>query len=520
MSLRKSIAWSYGGQGASFLIGFIASAIVARLLTPFEFGVFALASAIMGFLSIVTTVGLTQYVVREKDLTQQVLRSAFTANLLLQLLLCCLLVIAGFTLAPQFGAGVPAVLLLLAANPLLSVVEFLPRALLQRDMQFGVVSALGPVNALVSALVTIPLAWLGWGALSIAVAVLVAHVVCVVMLVAQRPGSAILRPTRRGLRVVATFGVQMLSVSGATQAATRLSDMGLAKLQGADGLGHYARASQLFSQLYFMVYGLATGALFARMSRDFHRDGQIKDTYLRSVELLTAVLWPACIGMAILAQPFIRIVYGPNWESSALPLSLLMVSMFINLAFAMNWELFVLREETGRQARYELSRAFLGTILFVGLASISVTAAAGARVIEAAACYLLYRPHMPRMIGCEPHELRAIQQRSFTLTILATLPSMALMLTNGFDPGTGYPALGAAICSGLVLWAAGSCSAIPFWPSLALPCPTFAGLKALEFAGQRNAGRVPLHCKCVMTLPTPDADDRHPSRSLCFGICP
>lgn len=455
MSLRKSIAWSYGGQGLSFLIGFVASAIIARLLSPFEFGVFALASAIMGLLSIVTTVGLTQYVVREKDLTEQVLRSAFTANLLLQLLLCGLLVIASFTLAPQFGAGVPTVLLWLAVNPLLSVLEFLPRALQQRDMQFGVVSAIGPVNTLVSALVTIPLAWLGWGALSIAVAVLVAHVVCVIMLVAQRPESAIVRPTRRGLRVVAMFGVQMLSVTGATQAATRMSEMGLAKLQGADGLGHYARASQLFSQLYYMVYGLATGALFAKMSRDFHRDGQVKHTYLRSVEMLTAALWPACIGLAILAQPFIRIVYGPNWVDSAIPLSLLMVSMFINLAFAMNWELFVLREETGRQARYELSRAFFGTILFIALAWISVTAAAVARVIEAAACYLLYRPHMPRMIGCEPRELRAIQLRSIILTILATAPSLALMLVNGFDPETSIPALIAVICCGFVLWGVG-----------------------------------------------------------------
>ena len=56
----------------------------------------------------------------------------------------------------------------------------------------------------------------------------------------------------------------------------------------------------------------------------------------------------------------ILLLYGEQWLAAALPLSALMVAQFIGVAFGMNWELFVLRGETGRQARYEVARLVLG----------------------------------------------------------------------------------------------------------------------------------------------------------------
>lgn len=455
MSLRRSLVWSYGGQAGSFLIGFAASIVIARLLTPAQFGIFALANSITGLLSIIATVGLTQFVIREKELSREVLRSVFTVNLLLQLLLAIALGLFGMLAAPGFGAGVREVLLLLALNPLLAVIEFLPRALLQRDMQFSAISLTGVVNAAVSALVTIPLAMMGWGAMSIAVAVLAAHAACAAMVVVRMPGYAVMLPTTRGLGAIALFGSQMLTVAGATQAANRLSDMALGKLQGTEQLGLYARASQLFSQLYYIVYGMATGVLFARLSQDYNRTGELRQTYLRAVEMLTGILWPAAIGLAVLARPVIFIVYGERWLPAALPLSLLMVAMFINLAFAMNWELFVLRNETGRQARFELARAVLGTTAFIAGAWHGIVWAAAARVAEAVFTYLLYRPHMPRVVGCEARDLRRVQGRGMILTALAAAPALLLMVATGFDPHTGPALVAGAIGAGGLLWLAG-----------------------------------------------------------------
>ncbi|RZM30838.1 MAG: hypothetical protein EOP67_36160 [Sphingomonas sp.] len=72
----------------------------------------------------------------------------------------------------------------------------------------------------------------------------------------------------------------------------------------------------------------------------------------------------------------IFILYGAQWLPAALPLSALLVAQFFGVAFGMNWELFVLRGETGRQARYEVARLVLGVPIFVIGCLFSILAAA------------------------------------------------------------------------------------------------------------------------------------------------
>lgn len=453
MSVRRSIAWSYAGQASTFAIGVVSSIILARLLRPHDFGLFALAQSIVGLLGLIASVGLPQFLIREQELDQQTLRAAFTANLIVQGAIALPFVAVALLVAPSLGQGLQEVMLLIALTGVSNVVEFIPRSVLQREMRFKAIASTGVINAAVSALVAIPLARQGWGAVSIAAGLVAGKALSSAVLVAVRPTGALMWPTFRGLRAVLVYGAQMLSITGLSQAASRAGDLVLARLQGVAGLGTYSRAAQLHAQLFYIVYGLATGVLFAKLSEDFRRTGEIRQVYLRSVEMLTGVLWPVSLGLAILARPVVRLVYGPAWSESALPLSLLMVAMAINLAVAMNWELFVLRKETARQARYEITRSAVGLAAFVAGSWWSVAAAAAARVFEAIVSYALYAPSMPRMIGCTRGELRAMYGRSAGATACAVLPSLGLMLANGFDPLTGPGALAAAIGGGIALWA-------------------------------------------------------------------
>ena len=454
MSLRRSILWSYAGQASTLAIGLVASVVLARLLSPRDFGLFALAQSIVGLLGLMTAVGLPQFLIREQELTDLTLRAAYTANLLVQVAIAVPFVVVALLVAPAMAPGLREVMLFIALAGVGSVVEFVPRSLLQRDMRFGPISSANVLNAVLSAIVAIPLARHGWGAVSIAAGLAAGKLSSSLLLVAAMPRGAVMWPTTRGLRAVLVYGAQMLSITGVSQGATRACDLVLARLQGVAGLGTYARASQLHSQLYYLVYGLATGVLFAKLSEDFRRTGEIRETYLRSVAMLTGVLWPLSIGLAILARPVVRLVYGPAWLGSALPLSLLMGAMAVNLAFAMNWELFVLRKETARQARFEIARSVVGTVIFTFACWWSVAAAAAARLVEALFTYALYAPSMPRMIGCTRRELRQMYLRSAGATACAVLPSLGLMLANGFDPLTSPAEMAAAILGGAVLWAA------------------------------------------------------------------
>src|SRR6201989_3002525 len=101
------------GQAAFFLLQFAGSVVLARLLTPYEMGVYALAAALVGVLSIVQSFGMSAFIVREASLDPDDVTTAFTINVAISLGLAA--VILGCALASgRLYPGSPGVAHVLA----------------------------------------------------------------------------------------------------------------------------------------------------------------------------------------------------------------------------------------------------------------------------------------------------------------------------------------------------------------------------------------------------------------------
>ena len=72
MSLKRSLAWMALAQGCSLVMQFAASVVLARYLTPYETGIYAVALAMVGILALMQALGLHSLIVREENLTQEI----------------------------------------------------------------------------------------------------------------------------------------------------------------------------------------------------------------------------------------------------------------------------------------------------------------------------------------------------------------------------------------------------------------------------------------------------------------
>ena len=137
MTVRKSLAWSFFSQIASFSISFFGSVVITRLLTPLEIGVYAIASAIIGVIGVAANVGISSYLIRERSLTQSTIETAFTLNAIISAGLAAIIFTASFSGQLLFENDlVGLVIRLLSITTLIGIMEFLPSTMLQRDMQF------------------------------------------------------------------------------------------------------------------------------------------------------------------------------------------------------------------------------------------------------------------------------------------------------------------------------------------------------------------------------------------------
>jgi len=455
MSYKQHLAWMGLSQASFFGIQFASSVIVARLLTPYDMGVYAIAMAVTGVLSILQAFGLSGFMVREQELGAHITRSVFTINLMLCVVLSGL--IAG--LSPLGGRmlhedGVRRVMLLLAALPLLGAFEFLPATQMERAANFKAIALIDTGRTLTSQLVTVCLAVKGFSYMSLAFGQIAGAIFSLIAytLIGRRHVS--LRIGFREWRRVLGFGLNMLAISGVNAIAARLSEALLGRLIGLSALGLYSRASNLNNLVWENIHLVIGRVVFVDLAAQKRSGTSLRTTYLTLVEVLTALLWPAFAGLAIVSGPFILLVYGPRWVAAAHPLAMLSIAAILLVAISMTWELFVVSGETTKQARLEFVRTGAGLIMFATGCLFSLTAAAAGRIGEAAFSIWLYRPHLDRMTQTHTSDFVAIYLRSGALTLLTVAPAGTVMLLHGGSEHTPLALLAPAIALGGVMWMA------------------------------------------------------------------
>jgi O-antigen/teichoic acid export membrane protein len=455
-SVRQSLAWMMLSQGGLFLLQFGGSVAMARLLTPYEVGIYAVSSAIVGVLSAIRATGLNVFLIREPDLKPEALATSFTINAILAMVTAAAITALGSAGGTVLGdTGVQHVLLLLALSPLFGIFELLPAASLERIGAFRVLALINLVKVTVSTTVTISLALHGFSYMSIAwgsLANTLCGVICLNIL-GRRYVS--LRLGLKDWRRVTRFGLQMFAAGVVGNLATKLSDLLLGRLVGVSELGLYSRASGLNGLLWENVHLIIARVVFVDFSARRRRSMPLRESYLKIVAMITALFWPAFAGMAVLAGPVILNIYGPAWTDAAVLLSLLSLSALIMTSVTMAGEIYVVSGKTGLFFRYELKRTCTGLTLFALGCMGGLPWAAASRIGDALAVVLLCKNDLHRMTRTRTSDFVPIYFQSGVLTIVGCTPAALLMIVNHWSVYTPLSAILVAVVLGVAAWILG-----------------------------------------------------------------
>lgn len=456
VEIKRSLAWMAAAQAIAFVLQFAASVVLARYLSPHDAGIYAAALAVAGMLSLVQTLGLQALIVREDVLDAPLVATTFTINTAVALLLAGAIFAGGLWGGSWLGdPGVARVLSALAVTPLLAIPAFLPAAMLEREGRFREIALVGTAGSVTAALATIALLVGGFGYMSAAYAQWAGGAVTAALMLRAGRRHVAWRVSIASWRRVAGFAFQMLAVSGINMAALRLSDLALARLRGLSALGLFSRATSINGLLWNNIH-LLIGRVMLVDFAELHRRGEpLRERYLRTVEIVTALLWPTFVGVAVLAKPFIGLIYGPAWLGAAMALALLALASAIQVAITMTWEVFTATGELATQTRIEGVRSLFALATFVAGCLVSLEAAAAARVADALFALILYRPHLDRMTGTRGADLLPIYGRSIVLTLCACGPAAVLMAVWHWSAAVPLAGVAAAVASGCVLWVAG-----------------------------------------------------------------
>ncbi|HEX6879417.1 MAG TPA: lipopolysaccharide biosynthesis protein [Terriglobales bacterium] len=323
------MAWTGAAKWGTQGVSWVSTVIVARLLTPGDFGLVNMATVYLGFLTLVSEFGVGAAVVSLRDLDDDQIAQLNTFSILLGIscfvLSCAAAVPLGlFFKAPQL----PLALAVMSVSFLINAFQSVPMALLQKEMCFKLLSIIDAVRAIFLAGVTIALAFAGFGYWTLIYGSLVSAAIATGLTVLRRPHRfAGLRGD--SLKHALAFSWRVL-VSRLAWYGYSNSDFVVAgKTLGQAALGGYSLAWNIATmpveKITAMIGGV-TPAFFSSIQKD---RAALQKYFLNITEGIALLTFPAAFGLALVAGPFVTVLLGPKWLSVIVPLELL--SLYVSV---------------------------------------------------------------------------------------------------------------------------------------------------------------------------------------------
>lgn len=314
MQVRRSILLSSADRFFGTFVKFATLIVTARLLTPTEIGVAVLGMAVLGLASAIREFGGSSYIIQVNDPTPRRVQTVFTIQMMFTLPLAALTALAAEPVARFYDTpGLREFLWVTAACFMFGPFTTPIYALLGRRMAFGALAVLNVVNSSTYGIATVGLVLLGFSYMSFAWATLLAAALTLALSLFWHPKFAIFRATFEDWREVCAFGFADSMRNTMYFLLDNVPLLAFGRTLSAEAVGLYQRAVALAAlPTTVLLAGLAP-VLLPAFANDARENRALKNSYLNSLGLTTALLWPATIWIIILAKPIVLVLLGDQW---------------------------------------------------------------------------------------------------------------------------------------------------------------------------------------------------------------
>jgi len=309
-------------------VSFVVSVLLARLLDPAVYGTIALVTIFTTIMQVFIDSGLGTALIQKKDADDVDFSTVFYFNLLM----CVALYGIMFAAAPLIAAfyDIPELkplVRVLSLTLLLSGVKNVQQAYVSRRMQFKrfFFSTIGAT--IVSAVVGIAMAYLGYGVWALVAQSLMSNLVSTVILwitVGWRPKRCFSVERLKGLF---SYGWKLL-VSGLLNTVYNdIRQLIIGKLYSSSDLAYYNKGHQFPQLIVSNVNASIDSILLPVMSAEQNDRERVKAMTRRAIKISTYIMMPMMVGLAVCAEPFIRLLLTEKWLPAVFFLRIFCITM-------------------------------------------------------------------------------------------------------------------------------------------------------------------------------------------------
>ena len=364
---KKGLAWSmierFATQGVQFLFGII----LARLLSPDDYGIIAMPLVFLAIAQCIIDSGFSTALIRKPELTEDDLSTAFYFNIGVGILCYAVLfftspLIAVFYHTPILSSLLKVTALAVLFNPLCAVQQ----AILTRKIDFNTQAIVSLSGAVVSGIVGLYMAYNGFGVWSLVFQQVGGYVMRTILLWVLGKWKPKRKWSWESFHYLWGFGSKMLGSGLLDTIYNNIYPIVIGKYFSAQDLGNYTRAQQFSSLPSSNVTGVLQRVTFPVLSSIQNEDERLAKNYRKILKLSAFLVFPMMLMLSAIANPLVRILLTDKWIGCVVLLQIICFQMMWYPIHAINLNLLTVKGRSDLFFRLEIFKKIMGVcIMFI-----------------------------------------------------------------------------------------------------------------------------------------------------------
>jgi len=310
----SGITWSgaarFSTQGMRFLI----TAVLARLLSPAEFGIIGLANVFLVIANYINQLGISAAIIQRKDIDEEHLSSAFWANIVVGIVLSLCVFVSAWPVATFFGNDqLRPVMQVLGLVYFLGAFRMVQNALFSKALQFKKTALIEISSLVLSGTTSIAMALTGFGVWSLVFGQLVnifSGAIMAWFLSSWRP-KFLFNPPKFGK--LFDFGIKVMAINVLTALGGSLGFIFIGKFLDVFSVGLYTMSLKVVSIASRRVTRIISQVMFPVFSQMQDNQERFNAAYFKVLKTISLSTFPVLAGLACVAPEFVKVLLGEKW---------------------------------------------------------------------------------------------------------------------------------------------------------------------------------------------------------------
>lgn len=393
--------WTFIQRFLSIFVQFVSGIILARILTPNDYGCIGMLNVFTLLASTIIDGGFSSALIQKKRPTDVDYSTILIWNVGFSIVVYIILFMAAPYIAQFYKIELLCpVLRVQGIIVIIGALQTVPVNILNKQMQFKKISIVTLITTIISLIVTIVMAYNGFGVWSLVAQSILSMAIPTIVYWVSSEWKPVLVFSTKSFKELFSFGVYMFLTSFMTKLVKNVQSLLIGRLYNASTLGYFSKAAsteRLASTTISQVIGQVTYPLYSEMQDDKMRLGC---TIQRGTIAIAYVTFPLMSLLILIAKPLFLILYTEKWMESVTYFQVLCLSGMAQCLHSVNGQAIAAIGKSKAMFIWSVIKQSIGLILLVfGLVFWGMTGLLVATVISIWFVYFVNASLVSRYIG-------------------------------------------------------------------------------------------------------------------------